>query len=72
MLLHAIHNSALLTVERWFPALHPEATDATINGSVGPVVLTTAAVIALVGAGLIWASRRPTSVPDAAVVSSQL
>jgi membrane protease YdiL (CAAX protease family) len=57
MLLHAIHNCALLTVDRWFPTLNPEAASAST--SVGGMVLTIAGTIAAIGVGLIVASRRP-------------
>jgi ABC-2 type transport system permease protein/sodium transport system permease protein len=67
MLLHVVHNSALLTVDRWFPALHPDAATST-SASVGATVLAVAAVTAVAGAVLVPLRRSPTAAADVANV----
>jgi hypothetical protein len=65
--LHVIHNSALLTVDRWFPALNPEAATAASTGGLGWPVLAVAAAVAIGGWCLVILSTK--SPAEAARVS---
>lgn len=56
MVLHVIHNSTLLTVGKWFPALNPEANE--VQTSLGWPVLSVAAAVAMAGLALVHAGRR--------------